>query len=60
MVVGNINFLSIFPAGNYMFKVAIATLEQGVNYVQSYEHTCFLPCFSASTANFEQVITGWI
>ena len=25
----------IDPAGNYMFKLTIETLEQGVNYVQS-------------------------
>ena len=24
-----------FPAGNYMFKLTIETLEQGVKYVQS-------------------------
>ena len=43
-----------------MFKAAIATLEQGVKYVQSYEHICFLPCSSVSTVNFEQVNAGWI
>ena len=27
--------LSLFPADNYMFKVTIETLEQGVKYIQS-------------------------
>ena len=49
-----------FPAGNYMVKLAIEILEQGVKYVWNmfnFEHISL--CSSVFISNFEQLNAGW-
>ena len=56
----------LFPAGNYMSKLTIETLEQGVEYAQTLlvfvwlTLNIYTPWYSVSIVNFEHVSTSWV